>query len=617
MLIPLYLAFAIFGSQLLRSQVTGWLLYLLAFLMIAALFSVFRAWRQGEPDAGFILIGAAVVALTAMLQTYWFNKSGIRNPVANFGVLAAMGLHSITLARRYARAFEHSRRLEQQLRKANRLKDEFLANTSHELRTPLHAIIGLAESLPRATPELDRGLQLIQDSGRRLTRLVEDILAFTRLKHNDLSLKPQPTPIAPIIQAILDICRPLAGHRPVTLLHDIDPRVRQVLADPDRLHQILFNLVQNAVKFTDQGEVIVSVKHEGETALITVRDTGIGIPATDLERIQNPYEQSHESSLDGRGGFGLGLAICRELLARHGSELELDSHMGEGTCAGFRLPISTAPIISGPEDHRPQPSPQPKAARKQSRKPDKYLLIVDDDTIAAAVLEQQLRQAGYQVRTLYSGMDALEAVRKQPPELILLDVMMPGMSGLEVCRRLREEFDANTLPIILVTARTRPEDIVEGLNAGANDYLAKPFWHKEMLARVNAQLRVRENEQMRWALRQQEAEAGACDDPRAQVVELLNTAVGIWEIETGKTRADLAEESGLWTVTLDNSSRKTRTLDRYMSIETLPKRPRWGIVNQTARFVAEHIRSESKRQTLLQMCEALELSLELPVSSET
>ncbi len=187
--------------------------------------------------------------------------------------------------------------------------------------------------------------------------------------------------------------------------------------------------------------------------------------------------------------------------------------------------------------------------------------------------------------------------------------MMPDMSGLAVCRRLREEFDSNSLPILLVTARTRPEDVVEGLEAGANDHIAKPFWRREMLARVQAQLRVHENEQMRWALRENkvdETNDPPGRNPRELLVALLELSVIYWESQTGKTRADLAEQSRLWTVTLDGSSRKTRTLDRYMSIDTLPKRPRWGIVTRTARFVAERLEDDKQREQLVGMIREFE-----------
>ena len=622
--VVIYLGVTFFGPDLLRSEVVGWLLYFMVGLLTLALIAILRAWRRGQPDAGLILLGSGAIAVTAVLQIYWFNQSGVRDAVANVGVLIAMGLHSIALARRYARAFERSQRLELALRRANRQKDEFLANTSHELRTPLHAMIGLAESLPQDEPRLRHGLELIARSGHRLARLVDDILAFTRLKQGELPIQPKAILLAPLVHNVLAVCQPLIGRRPVILSADIPADMPPVRADPDRLHQVLFNLVGNAIKFTDAGEVRVSVDTRDGQAAITIRDTGLGIPPEELDRMQRPYEQGHASSLEGRGGFGLGLAISREIVVRHGSELLLDSRPGQGTQVRFALPllpgesvedntnrdVRDTPLID--EAPGTDPPATPGAPRAE-------ILVVEDDEAAATVLETQLELAGYRVRSVRSGTQALEAVERQRPDLVLLDVMMPDMSGLTVCRHLREEHDANALPVILVTARTRPEDVVEGLDAGANDYLAKPFWRREMLARVEAQLRIHENEQMRWALDERERATDPKEtvDPRERLVELLNRSVTYWELQTGKGRADLAEESRLWTVTLDGSSRKTRTLDRYLSIDTLPRRPRWGVVARTARFVAERLDDEAQGSELIRLADEFQALLEPGGTSKT
>ncbi|HER34338.1 MAG TPA: hybrid sensor histidine kinase/response regulator, partial [Halothiobacillaceae bacterium] len=325
-------------------------------------------------------------------------------------------------------------------------------------------------------------------------------------------------------------------------------------------------------------------------------------------------EQGHDSSLDGRGGFGLGLAISRALLERHQSELELRSQPGRGTTIRFRLPVSehdsraTPPRVARSARQTPLLGQAPESEAAPNDRGPTTILVVDDDPIAAVVLQEQLYQAGYRTLLAHSGTEALDVIGSHRIEMVLLDVMMPDMSGLTVCRRLREEFDANTLPIILITARTRPEDVIEGLEAGANDHLSKPFWRREMLARVEAHLRVHENEQMRWALQEQAVVASdhGDDDPRMSLVQLLDCAVTLWHAQTGTGRAELAEKSRLWTVTLDGSAKKTRTLDRYLKPETLPKRPRWGVVVRTARFVLDHLESESDRDTLRHRIESFQ-----------
>ncbi|WP_258868967.1 response regulator [Alkalilimnicola ehrlichii] len=606
----IYVGVALLGSEMARSVIVGWLLYVVVGLMSLALIAVFRAWRRGEPDAGLFLLAGGIIALTACLQIYWFNAAGTREAVASLGALLAVGLQSMVLARRYARAFAHSRQLEKSLRRANQLKDEFLVNTSHELRTPLHAMIGLAEALPhRNDRKLAEGLNWIATSGHRLTRLVDDILDFTRLKYDDLAIERRQTRIEPLVHGVLGVCQPLLGTRPVALKADIEANLPAVQADPDRLHQVLFNLIGNAIKFTDRGQITVCVARAGDVVAVEVADTGLGIAQEDWPRLQQPYEQGRAA--EGRGGLGLGLAITRRILELHGADMQVHSVPDQGTRIRFELPVAEGPgettasasaaIAATRTADYPPPQEEPPSAKGPR------ILIVDDDDAAAAALEQQLALVGYQVRRAASGQQALALVSQAKPDLVMLDVMMPDMSGLAVCRHLREEYDANTLPIILVTARTRPEDIVEGLNAGANDHLAKPYYRVEMLARVDAHLRVQENEQMRWALSERHNDER---DPREILTELLKKTVHYWEFATGRTRADLAEQSGLWTVTLDGSTRKTRTLDRYLSIDSLPKRPRWGIVSRTARYVIDHLDDAQHIEELEQLLAQLHMAVE-------
>lgn len=619
LLLVIYLIAAAVVPSMVRSQLIGWLFYIVIGAIGLSLLAVGRAWRERTPDAGLILISSAGIAATGCLQAIVFNESGIRDAIVDLAALVTIALYNIILARRYSRAFERSQRLESALRRASHLKDEFLANTSHELRTPLHAMVGLAESLPRDNKVLARGLDLIAASGHRLGRLVDDILAFTRLKYNDLSLTPQHLHLEPIVHSVLDVCRPLVSTRPVTLQFEMETGLPAVQADPDRLHQVLFNLVGNAIKFTDNGSVTVRVCRQNDKVVLHVIDTGIGLPAEDWERLLSPYEQGSESSLEGRGGLGLGLAISRRIVALHGSELKLETTLGRGTHIYFELPVaqSYAPETLA-KTERPLSSVDFLSSSEQgiptttgvAERPAQ-ILVVDDEDSSAQVLETQLSLAGYQTIRAESGRAALSAIKRFRPDLVMLDVMMPDMSGLTVCRHIREEYDVNTLPVILVTARSRPEDAVQGLDAGANDYLAKPFWRQEMLARVAAQLRIRDNEQMRWALNEERArtESSAAADPRDLLVELLKKSVQYWEMQTGKSRADLAEASGLWTVTLDGSTRKTRTLDRYLNLKTLPKRPRWGNVTRTARYVIERLESQSQIGDLRALLEQLEAAL--------
>ena len=608
---PLYgLAAVLLGYALLTpllgdypwSVFTGWLAYLFAASVAVAVLAVIRAWWQGEPDAGLILIGTGVLGATALFQAVFINVDGVRQASTDIGILVALAMHTLTLARRYGRAYERLRVLESEQRRANRLKDEFLANTSHELRTPLHGMVAMAESLPRDDPRLARGLDLIIRSGHRLARLVDDVLALTRLRHDDLPIDPRPCRLEGVVSTVLETCRPLVGDRPLQMKSTLPEDLPPIKADPDRLHQVLFNLVGNAIKYSEQGTIEVRAGCDGGPVHVEVVDQGPGMAGEDIQRLLEPYEQAARGEQAGGGGVGLGLAISRRIVEQHGGTFRVESTPGAGTRVAFTVPrAENAP--EGPHSGPPAASPVPVTAQPRPRGPQTgfvphRILVVDDDPDAALVLAEQVAQAGYPVQTVHSGAEALAAVSAGPPDLILLDVMMPDMNGIEVCRRIREDHDPAALPILLITALTRPDDTVVGLEAGANDYLPKPHYRQELLARVEAQLRVRENEQMRWALKEARQGRQEAEDSRGVVVALLNTAVRCWELETGATRADLAERSGLWTVTLDGSTRKTRTLDRYLSLETLPKRPRWGVVSRTAKFVMQHLECPERRREL-------------------
>lgn len=585
--------------------------------LVYALVVLIRAVRRSRDGASLALTGLLILGVSAVHDILFdFNLVRFQNLTA-FGILAFVLTQAFVLSLRYTYAFARIETLEQSLRRADRLKDDFLANTSHELRTPMNGMIGLAESLLNSAQELSAGarrsLELIALSGRRLMGLVENTLDLTRLKHGDLHCELAPVALEPTARLVLEMCRPLVGDKPLTLREKVAGGLPPVLADEGRLQQILFNLMGNAIRFTDQGEVELGAERAGERVRVWVRDTGPGIPPEARERIFEPYEQAEPGGTAGRGGTGLGLAIARHLVALHGGALELESDSGKGSVFDFFLPVAAdaldadaamhaaPPVILGDiEEDLPrggngaqeEPQPSDTTQARVSR-----ILVVDDDPINLSVLNSQLTPEDYLVTSAHSGAAALREIEKQAPDLVILDVMMPGMSGYEVCRRIREQYDAAALPVLMLTARTRMEDVVRGLDSGANDYLAKPFHREELLARVRSQLLVKENDGLRWEVaRYEEAletlkKSQHTEEPgdilRPLLVKLLQTALQCWELGGGKSKLALAEESGIWSVTLDGSSYKTRTLDRYLDIKSLPRRPRWRNVVHTVRFVLE------------------------------
>jgi signal transduction histidine kinase/class 3 adenylate cyclase len=389
------------------------------------------------------------------------------------------------------------------LRETDRLKDEFLANTSHELRTPLNGIIGLADSmLDGATGPLteiqQKNLDLIVGSGRRLTSLVNDILDFSRLTHKDLQLQLAPVDIHSAAGIVLNLNAPLIGSRPLKLVNQIPVDFPLAEADENRLQQILHNLVGNAIKFTASGEVAISAKQDGNLLSISVSDTGIGIDADKLERIFEAFEQADGSVARVYGGTGLGLSVTRRLVELHGGTIKVESEVGKGSNFIFALPIATEQVRAEPVksigsvrlssviDTRETVS----VVDDSETNAEKFnILIVDDELVNLQVLQNHLSLSNYRVHQAESGADALKLIDDGLiPDLIILDVMMPRMSGYEFCQTIREKLAPTEVPIIMLTARNQASDLVEGLNAGANDYMIKPFSKQELLARIRTHL---------------------------------------------------------------------------------------------------------------------------------
>ncbi|MFT4928443.1 MAG: signal transduction histidine kinase/ligand-binding sensor domain-containing protein [Phenylobacterium sp.] len=408
--------------------------------------------------------------------------------------------------------------LNQQLKQVDKLKDEFLANTSHELRTPLNGIIGLAESLidgiagPQSPAGL-RNLGMIVSSGRRLSNLVNDVLDFSKLKNRNLVLNTKAVDIYSMVEVVLTLSQPLVGHKPLTLINGVDKKLPAVHADEDRLAQIFHNLVGNAIKFTDAGQVTVAAVKitEGEIQ-ISVSDTGIGIEQLNLATIFDSFEQLEGHTERQYSGTGLGLSVSKQLVALHGGTLVVESEMGSGSTFSFMLAVSqdsalcntsaNTGSVTGAEQlvsrlHRLEDNGSPAVENTAETGSDKKsddgrfrILLVDDEPINRQVLHNHLSLQNYQLIEATGGQQALDVISQDGPfDLILLDVMMPGVSGYEVCTQLREIYPSNDLPVIFLTAKNQVADMVQSFAVGANDYLSKPVSKHELLTRVETHLK--------------------------------------------------------------------------------------------------------------------------------
>ncbi|MBD2182790.1 ATP-binding protein [Aerosakkonema funiforme] len=432
--------------------------------------------------------------------------------VKSIDELAVLAESFNQMARQLKESFASLSAKNTDLQRLDKLKDEFLANTSHELRTPLNGIIGIAESIidgatGEISPTTQANLNLIVSSGRRLSSLVNDILDFAKLRHENLELQLKPVDIRAITNVVIALSQPLAKSKNLELINAVPEELPSAEADENRLQQILHNIIGNAIKFTHHGMVEISAKIinsyepltiNNQLLAITVADTGIGIAEDKLDRIFESFEQAEGSTTREYGGTGLGLAVTKELVELHGGEISVQSKLGEGSQFTFTLPISqnqdrSTQTISAIRDSVTSElatliSIQNTTSGTPNNKQFK-VLIVDDEPVNRQVLVNNLSLYNYTLTEASNGQEALEIIEKGfIPDLILLDVMMPRMTGYEVAQKIRDRFPASELPIVMLTAKNQVTDIVEGFESGANDYLSKPVQKQEMLARIKTHI---------------------------------------------------------------------------------------------------------------------------------
>ena len=369
---------------------------------------------------------------------------------------------------------------------ASQAKSDFLARMSHELRTPLNAILGYAQIL-----KMDRGLtdrqlsclNTIHGSGEHLLVLIVDILDLARIEAGKIDLRPAPVEVRAMAAMLDDIIRVKAAEKQLTFLVDCSDDLPPVLTvDEKRLRQVLLNLLSNAVKFTQHGVVRLGMHVQAcdeEARRVRVRfevqDSGIGIRPEDQARVFDPFEQAGDAR-SRAAGTGLGLAISRQLVRLMGGELHLESEAGVGSTFSFEL---TLPYAEQAQSAAPAP-----AIISGYEGPSRSVLVVDDVPANRAMLVELLRALGFETREAEHGAEALALVQAAAPDLILMDLAMPVMDGLEATRRIRQLEGGQALPIIALSANASIQHRDEALASGASLFMSKPFENAALLARI-------------------------------------------------------------------------------------------------------------------------------------
>jgi signal transduction histidine kinase/ActR/RegA family two-component response regulator len=388
-----------------------------------------------------------------------------------------------------AHTVEHLAVARDQAAGASRAKSEFLANMSHELRTPLNAILGYAQLLQwdaALAPKQAKGLATIEKSGQHLLTLIDDILDLSKIEAGRLELRAAPLEMAPFLRGIVDIIRVRTEQKRLDFVHEERDLPALVEADEQHLRQVLLNLLGNAAKFTDRGSVhllVETVRRSDDSAWLRfeVRDSGLGISEADLKTLFQPFQQvgDHERR---RGGTGLGLAISRQLVRLMGGDIQVQSEPGAGSRFWFELRLPLAPA---------QPAPAADRVATGYDGERKKVLVVDDVAENRAMLVDMLEPLGFLTFEAKDGRDGLEQALALRPDMILMDNVMPIMSGLDTTRRIRELPELRHIPVIAISASASRTDRDNAVAAGATDFLSKPFRVSQLIALLERHLGVR------------------------------------------------------------------------------------------------------------------------------
>ncbi len=372
---------------------------------------------------------------------------------------------------------------------ANRAKTNFLANMSHELRTPLTTIMGMTELLQDGAfgpivPRQAEGLGVIDGSSQHLLDLINDILDIAKLESGRVELERKPVEIRSLCRTCLDFVQEAANSKGVSLSLDCAGAPQKFWADGRRLRQILINLLGNAVKFTPEGGsagLVASSMSGGQGVIFTVWDTGVGIAKDKLEHIFQPFEQLDNLGTQRPGGTGLGLALVRRFVQLHGGTIAVRSDLGQGSHFMVSIPDPVAMIsLAG--------APASEHSTLVELLKGVQVLLAEDDPTNASIMQLQLERRGAQVRRAANGQQALDSLRAAPADLVLMDIQMPVLDGLNAIRLMKEDAALRSIPVISLTALASDEDRQSCLAVGAQDFLPKPVDINALVAKIRALL---------------------------------------------------------------------------------------------------------------------------------
>ncbi|MBN9684190.1 MULTISPECIES: hybrid sensor histidine kinase/response regulator [unclassified Corallococcus] len=549
-----------------------------------------------QPLAGSSTAAPLGVLVTALSPNRAFDEGH-----ASFSELLSA---QVAASLRNARAYEEERQRAEALAELDRAKTAFFHNISHEFRTPLTLMLGPLEDVLAQVPVTEgarKDLELVHRNAGRLLRLVNTLLDFSRLEAGRIDSSFEPTDLAAFTRDLTGHFRSAIERTGLSFSVACAELPEPVWVDRQMWEKVVFNLLSNALKFTFEGGIIVRQEHRGHDVLLRVTDTGTGIPQEELPRLFERFHRVRNARSRTHEGTGIGLALVRELVALHGGDVSVESGEGRGTTFTVRLPrghahlpadriqaarqqdstaLGARPFLQEAERWseaepvrralEPVPAPRDEEAPGVEA-PRARVLVVDDNADMREYVERVLSPS-FDVTLATDGQAALAAARASPPDLVLTDVMMPRLGGFGLLRGLRERPSTRAVPVVMLSARAGEEAAVEGLEAGADDYLVKPFSARELVARVRSMLEL--SRTRREVLRQEllsqslRESVQARDDFLAVASHELKTPLAAFRLHLERLERSLGEDAlGRAKSPLESAGRQVRRLHALM--ETL------------------------------------------------
>ena len=515
------------------------------------LIKVLAKKEEGSEYILFIVTSFGCYGL--LIGLHFLFELHINNEPLLLFLVMVIGMSSL-IGFRHQYAFTEVDRLSKELIRMDEMKDGFLMKSSHELRTPLNGIINISKFLIEGNQGVLKKEQLdavisIHSVGRRLERVVEDLLYAGRIKSEDTHLIPSSVNIDIVEDIIEELSYLIPAKHNLDLINEVPSDLPLVYVDESKLKQVFFNLIYNSIKFTKHGTITVSAKVKDDEMRVSVEDTGEGIAKENLDKVFASLYQVHGRESE---GLGLGLSITKQIVEASGGQIWVTSEVGKGSIFTFTIPLANSNQLNEGNNSENAATIEPNNERiiERFNQQSQFLqvpfkkvgenlytiLVIDDDHTNLKVMINCISSMGYTVIAVDNGKDAIRIIKEESIDLLVVDLMMPSMSGFEVCKIIRQDYDVAELPIIILTAAGQLTDLVESFKGGANDFLKKPVNMEELKVRIDSLLLIKESSQ--------EAIKNELNSLTAQIAphflyNTFNTIIGLSYKDQEKTREAL------------------------------------------------------------------------------